>query len=50
MNKVLKNVAIVALALFLTAATLGQAAKSDISSVVATGNMNGDVYKNAYLS
>ena len=49
MNKVLKNVAIVALTLFVTAATLGQAAKSDISSVVAAGNVNGDVYKNAYF-
>jgi len=49
MNKVLKNIAIVCLTLSVTAATLGQAAKSDISSVVAAGNVNGDVYKNGYF-
>ena len=49
MNKVLQNLAIVGLTLFVTAATLGQAAKRDISSVVAAGNLNGDVYKNSYF-
>jgi len=49
MNKVLENAAIVGLALLVTTATFGQATKSDISSVVATGNVNGDVYQNAYF-
>jgi hypothetical protein len=49
MDKALKNTAIVGLILLVTAATLGQAAKSDISAVVAAGNLNGDVYENAYF-
>ncbi len=49
MNKVVKNVAIIGLTLFVTASTVGQTAKNDISSVVAAGSVNGDVYKNSYF-
>lgn len=39
----------VGIALWLSAATQGQAPKSDISSVAAAGNVNGDVYQNSYF-
>jgi hypothetical protein len=49
MNMLLKNVATISVTVFATVATLGQAAKSDISSVVAAGTVNGDIYRNAYF-
>jgi hypothetical protein len=49
MNQALKNLMVVGIALWLSAATQGQAPKSDISSVAAAGKVNGDVYQNSYF-
>jgi len=45
----MKKLIVVGMALWLSATTQGQAPKSDISSVTAAGNVNGDVYQNSYL-
>jgi hypothetical protein len=44
-----KNIAIIGLSVFLATASSGQTAKSDISSLVAAGKIEADVYKNEYL-
>ena len=49
MNKLPKSLGFVGIALLVTTAILGQGAKKDISSVVAVGKVNGDIYNNAYL-
>jgi hypothetical protein len=49
MNKALKRVLGFATVLLVTSATLGQYPTRDISSVVAAGKLNGDVYKNTYF-
>jgi len=45
----MKNAVVIGLTILASAASVGQAGKSDISSVVAAGNVTGDVYKNAYF-
>jgi len=49
MKKSMKNAVVIGLTILASAASVGQAGKSDISSVVAAGNVTGDVYKNAYF-
>jgi hypothetical protein len=49
MNQALKNLLVVAMALVLSGAALGQTRKSDISSVAAAGKVNGDAYQNSYF-
>jgi len=49
MGSVMKKLTVVGIALWLSAATLGQAPKSDISSVAAAGKINADVYQNSYF-
>ena len=49
MSRLSMNFVFLGMALFLTAATLGQGYKKDISSVVAAGKVNDDVYNNAFL-
>jgi hypothetical protein len=49
MRSVMKKSRVIGIALWLSAATLGQAPKSDISSVAAAGKVNADVYQNSYL-
>ena len=49
MNQAMKKLMVVGMALWLSVATQGQAPKSDISSVAAAGNVNGDVYQNSYF-
>jgi hypothetical protein len=49
MNKVLKSVLVVGMTLLVTAATPRPTPKSDISSVVAAGSVNGDIYMNTYF-
>jgi len=49
MNQAVKNLTVVGMALWLSAATQGQAPKSDISSVAAAGKVNGDLYQNLYF-
>ena len=49
MNKLLRNLVSLGIALCLTTATFGQGEKKDIASVVAAGKVDGDIYNNAYL-
>ena len=49
MRSAMKKSRVIGIALWLSAATLGQAPKSDISSVAAAGKVNADVYQNSYL-
>jgi hypothetical protein len=49
MGSVIKKLVVMTMALWLPAATLGQAPKSDITSVAAAGKVNADVYQNSYF-
>jgi hypothetical protein len=50
MNKAVNRVMVAGIALLVSSATHGQALKRDISSVVAAGKVNGDVYLNTYFA
>jgi hypothetical protein len=45
----MKKLVVIAMALWLPAATLGQAPKSDITLVAAAGKVTADVYQNTYF-
>ena len=49
MGSVMKKLTVIGIALCLSAATLGQAPKSDITSVAAAGKVTADVYQNSYF-
>jgi len=49
MGFVMKKLVVMTMALWLPAATLGQAPKSDITSVAAAGKVTADVYQNSYF-
>src|SRR5579864_2571733 len=49
MNRTLKGVLAIAISCLAIPATQGQSPKSDISSVVAAGKVNGDTYTNTYF-
>jgi len=49
MRSAMKKASVLGVALWLSAAALGQAPKSDISSVAAAGKVSADVYQNSYL-
>lgn len=49
MNRTLKGVLVIAISCLAIPATQGQSPKSDISTVVAAGKVNGDTYTNTYF-
>jgi hypothetical protein len=49
MNRTLKCVLVIAVSCFAIPAPQGQSPKSDISTVVAAGKVNGDTYTNTYF-
>jgi hypothetical protein len=49
MNRALKSVLVIAISCFAIPVTQGQGPKSDISTVVAAGRVNGDIYTNTYF-